>query len=251
MRSDDDVCSSPCPILRIHSSGPKVFFTTRPPRAALSTIAAAAAADYLPPYDTHTNTQYKYTHVFLTVPAARQDFCISFVTAKCMCMCVRVCVGTYIRRLLNVIGIFYFFFFSLTLCQNIKLDPHTRSEALIHFGKYILYYTRRTDAWWEACAASRSSTTHAYYNRTILPYASRTHLYILQTRFTSISSQTSRRVPYKIPCSILTHYPYFSRELILYGTRIGFVRTTFAKHALYLIFYTVLCDRKLTIVCIN
>lgn len=30
----------------------------------------------------------------------------------------------------------FYFFFLLTLCQNIKLDPHTRSEALIHFGKY-------------------------------------------------------------------------------------------------------------------
>jgi len=112
MRSDYDVCSSPCPILRIHSSGPKVFFTIYPPRAALSTI----AADYLPPYDTHPRpiirTLNTYTRLYAMVPAARISIFVSFVTAKCVCRHV------YSAVIINAKGII----FLLMLRRNINLE---------------------------------------------------------------------------------------------------------------------------------
>lgn len=120
MRSDDDVCSSPCPILRIHSSGPKVFFTIYPPRAALSTI----AADYLPPYDAHQPISYKHkirTDVYIyigirtMVPAARISIFVSFVTAK------RVCRHVYSAVIMNAM---YRNLFLLLLCRNINLAAH-------------------------------------------------------------------------------------------------------------------------------
>jgi len=94
MRSDGDVCSSPCPILRIHSSGAqgifhRVIHPAPPSRRSPPTTC---------PRTTHTDPSYEHE---MRVPAARISIFVSFVTAKCVCRHVYI-FGGYCKRCRNL-----------------------------------------------------------------------------------------------------------------------------------------------------